>query len=106
MLEVKSEEPVRATKSPRRPDIDVVRIVLTWGILVYHTSLIYGPGLSYYVRIVPDTVNSWMLIYYWLIISMNVWNMPMFFFLSGMRNDINLGTVEMLRMNISALFMV
>ena len=37
-------------KSSRRPDIDIIRIVLTWGILLYHTVLIYTPYLSYYVR--------------------------------------------------------
>ena len=80
---VKSDGEVGAKKSPRRPDIDVVRIVLTWGILVYHTALIYGPYLAYYVRIIPDRVDSWNLIYFWFTMSMNVWNMPMFFFLSG-----------------------
>ena len=82
---VKSDGEVGAKKSPRRPDIDVVRIVLTWGILVYHTALIYGPYLAYYVRIIPDRVDSWNLIYFWFTMSMNVWNMPMFFFLSGIR---------------------
>ena len=40
-----------APKLPsRRPDIDLVRVVLTWGILLYHTVLIYAPFHSYYVR--------------------------------------------------------
>ena len=72
-------------KSSRRPDIDVIRIVLTWGILVYHTALIYGPYFSYYVKIIPDSVDFWQIIYLWFAVSMNVWNMPMFFFLSGVR---------------------
>ena len=77
---------VTMKKSSRRPDIDVIRIVLTWGILVYHTALIYGPYLSYYVRIIPDSgLDSWTMIYFYFIISMNAWNMPMFFFLSGIR---------------------
>ena len=71
-------------KSSRRPDIDVIRIVLTWGILVYHTALIYGPYLTYYVRIIPDSgVDYWTVIYIYFVTSMNAWNMPMFFFLSG-----------------------
>ena len=75
-------------KSSRRPDIDVIRIVLTWGILVYHTALIYGPYLSYYIRIIPDSgLDSWTMIYFYFIISMNAWNMPMFFFLSGIRKE-------------------
>ena len=73
-------------KSSRRPDIDVIRIVLTWGILVYHTALIYGPYLTYYVRIIPDSgVDNWTVIYVYFVTSMNAWNMPMFFFLSGIR---------------------
>ena len=73
-------------KSSRRPDIDVIRIVLTWGILVYHTALIYSPYFSYYLKIIPDTgVDSWTIIYVYFVSSMNVWNMPMFFFLSGIR---------------------
>ena len=73
-------------KSSRRPDIDVIRIVLTWGILVYHTALIYGPYLIYYVRIIPDSgVDNWTVIYIYFVTSMNAWNMPMFFFLSGIR---------------------
>ena len=82
-----SKEATVATikKSSRRPDIDVIRIVLTWGILVYHTALIYGPYFGYYVKIIPDTVDYWQIIYIWFAVSMNVWNMPMFFFLSGVR---------------------
>ena len=84
--QAKSHVETTAKKVSRRPDIDLIRVMLTWGILVYQTALMYGPGLSYYVRIIPDSVQSWMLIYYVFIISMNVWNMPMFFFLSGIRN--------------------
>ena len=43
-------EPPPKKKSSRRPDIDLIRVVLTWGILLYHTVLIYAPFLSYYVR--------------------------------------------------------
>ena len=83
---------VTLKKSSRRPDIDVIRIVLTWGILVYHTALIYGPYLSYYVRIIPDSgLDSWTMIYFYFIISMNAWNMPMFFFLSGIRKRKKIG---------------
>ena len=84
-----------AKKSPRRPDIDVIRIVLTWLILVYHTLLIYRPDSTYYLKIFPDTgVDSWMNIGFMNIGEfmnigfcniLNAWNMPMFFFLSGIR---------------------
>ena len=46
-METAAAKPV---KTNRRPDIDLVRVVLTWGILLYHTVLIYAPFLSYYVR--------------------------------------------------------
>ena len=72
--------------SSRRPDIDLIRVVLTWGILLYHVVLIYAPYAAYYVRIIPETsVPEWHLAALWFIISMNAWNMPMFFFLSGIR---------------------
>ena len=84
-----------AKKSSRRPDIEVIKIVLTWLILVYHTLLIYRPDSTYYLKIIPDTgVDSWMNIGFMNIgeflnigfhSMMNVWNMPMFFFLSGIR---------------------
>ena len=47
IMETAAAKPV---KTNRRPDIDLVRVVLTWGILLYHTVLIYAPFLSYYVR--------------------------------------------------------
>ena len=47
-METAAPKPVKT--SSRRPDIDLVRVVLTWGILLYHTVLIYAPFLSYYVR--------------------------------------------------------
>ena len=74
-------------KSSRRPDIDVIRwplellrviwrvmtvlfrIVLTWGILAYHVTLIYTPYLSYYVRVIPDQAREyfvlWSPIFFW-----------------------------------------
>ena len=30
-------------RQARRPDIDLIRVVLTWGILLYHTVLVYTP---------------------------------------------------------------
>ena len=75
-----------AKKSHRRPDIDVIRIVLTWAILLFHTALIFSPRAWYYVKIVPEHVPSWHLLGSWLTASMDVWQMPMFFFLSGIRS--------------------
>ena len=46
-METAAPKPV---KTNRRPHIDLVRVELTWGILLYHTVLIYAPYHSYYVR--------------------------------------------------------
>ena len=37
-------------RGSRRPDIDLLRVSLTWGILLFHVVLIYAPFLFYYVR--------------------------------------------------------
>ena len=37
-------------RSSRRPDIDLLRVSLTWAILLFHVVLIYAPFLFYYVR--------------------------------------------------------
>ena len=73
-------------KSQRRTDIDVIRIVLTWAILLFHTALIFSPLAWYYVKIIPDPVPSWHLLASWFTATMDVWQMPMFFFLSGIRS--------------------
>ena len=40
-------------KLPRRADIDLLRIVLSWAVLLYHTVLVFTPSLPYYVKIYP-----------------------------------------------------
>ena len=78
-------------KFTRRPDIDLIRVVLTWGILLYHVVIIYSPYLTYYVKVYPEYIEGWHgWISWFFILSMNAWNMPMFFFLSGIRNNHNL----------------
>ena len=37
-------------RGSRRPDIDLLRVSLTWAILLFHVVLIYAPFLFYYVR--------------------------------------------------------
>ena len=53
---MKEEEPVK--KSSRRPDIDLIRVVLTWAILLYHVVLIYAPFLPYHVKISPQQTGK------------------------------------------------
>ena len=38
-----STTPASSPRQARRPDIDLIRVVLTWGILLYHTVLVYTP---------------------------------------------------------------
>ena len=69
---------------PRQPGIDIVRICLTWGILLYHTAWVYAPfGTRFYVKAHGWSSDA----FYYLPIAwmrfMDVWQMPMFFFLSG-----------------------
>jgi len=69
---------------PRLPAIDIIRICLTWGILLYHTAWVYAPfGTRFYVK-AHEWSND---LFYYLPIAwmrfMDVWQMPMFFFLSG-----------------------
>ena len=37
------------------------------------------------MKVLPATIPRWHLVALWFTISMDVWNMPMFFFLSGVR---------------------
>lgn len=88
-------ETTAAPKSTsRRPDIDVLNISVTWLILLYHAVLIYCPYIPYYVKDPsippkpgPDQVSFYALVY---IIFMNGWNMPLFFFLSGVSSFFSL----------------
>ena len=89
-MESKDEiiQTVGSVQSPppaRRPDIDVIRIVLTWLILLYHTVQIYLPQIGFFVGIHSENSPGLIMAGVGFIISMNVWNMPMFFFLSGIR---------------------
>lgn len=72
----------------RRIDLDALRIVLTWSILLYHTVLVYAPFLRYYVKApatpyTVDTVGAGGIAALVFITWMNAWNMPLFFFLAG-----------------------
>ena len=67
----------------RLPAIDLLRVALTWGILLFHTAAAYAPVTNYYVKSFGWSSNvSYYLSITW-VIFMDVWQMPMFFFLSG-----------------------
>lgn len=80
--------PNQRVMANRRPDIDIIRVVLTWLILLYHVTIIYTPYLHYYIKdpfyfsfkaTVPAGEQA-----LGFIVWMNAWNMPLFFLLSGM----------------------
>ena len=69
-------------KPPRRPDIDVIRVALTWGILLFHTTVAYSPFIPWYVKSYGWAPGAEYVSTCWWIF-MDTWQMPMFFFLSG-----------------------
>ena len=69
-------------RPPRRPDIDVVRVGLTWGILLFHTTVAYAPGTPWYVKSFGWSPGADWVTTVW-VSFMDIWQMPMFFFLSG-----------------------
>ena len=67
----------------RRPDIDCIRVGLTWGILLFHTVAQFTPGEQVFPP-AKHPIGSELLSFLHVFKHfMVVWNMPMFFFLSG-----------------------
>ena len=68
---------------PRLPAIDLIRVSLTWGIVLFHTAVAYAPLTGFYVKSFGRSSD----VFYYLsinwVIFIDVWQMPMFFFLSG-----------------------
>ena len=83
----------KKTDIPRRPELDVIIVALTWGILLYHVCRVYSPRDNFVVKY-PELNNGTIREDAYTIISaeyivqmfisfMHAWNMPMFFYLSG-----------------------
>ena len=68
---------------PRLPAIDLIRVSLTWGILLFHTAGAYAPLTGYYVKSFGWSSDVFYYLSITWVIFMDVWQMPMFFFLSG-----------------------
>jgi len=68
---------------PRLAAIDLIRVSLTWGILLFHTAGAYAPLTGYYVK--SFGWSSYVLYHLSItwVVFMDVWQMPMFIFLSG-----------------------
>ena len=61
---------------PRRPDVDLIRVSLTWGILFFHTTVAYAPAMSWYVKSFGWTPGLDYLSVAW-VSFMDTWQMPM-----------------------------
>ena len=72
----------KPARPPRRPDVDVVRVALTWSILLFHTTVAHAPGMPWYVKSFGWSPGADWVSKVW-VIFMDIWQMPMFFFLSG-----------------------
>ena len=98
VTEEKEEDVIQKEKPPsRRADIDVIIIFLTYGIYLFHLSVIYFPAnriphsnkypnltsISRDTSEDPFTIISPSYILEWFAGFMYGWNMPMFFYLSG-----------------------
>ena len=68
---------------PRLPGIDIIRVSLTWGILLFHASAVYSPAAPYYVKSFGWSTDFFTYLSFTWLMFMDVWQMPMFFFLSG-----------------------
>ena len=91
---IKNEPKQPSSLTLRRPDIDILNIVMTWLILVFHATMVYCPVLSYRVKD-PNALNTagtesasfYYLVFYHF---MNAWNMPLFFFIAGVTSYLSL----------------
>ena len=72
------------TAPPRLPGVDIIRVSLTWGILLFHTALAYAPAAGYYVKSFGWSNDVFVYLSFTWTMFMDVWQMPMFFFLSGL----------------------
>ena len=87
------ETGTRSQPTARRPDIDMLNICMTWLILLFHVACIYNHG-HWYVKD-PDILHNSgpenFSFYATLFTSfMNAWNMPLFFFMSGVSSWLSL----------------
>ena len=73
---------ITTARPVRRPDVDIIRVSLTWAILFFHTTVAFAPALTWYVKSSTDwSWNAYVSIC--VVTFMDVWQMPLFFFLSG-----------------------
>ena len=84
-MEYENSPETKAVSKARLPGIDLVRISLTWLILLYHTRCAYSATNNWVIsnklhpesEVVKTIVDAW-------IGFMDIWQIPIFFFLSGL----------------------
>ena len=84
-MEYENSPETKAVSKARLPGIDLIRISLTWLILLYHTCCAYSATNNWVIgnklhpesEVLKTIVDAW-------IGFMDVWQMPIFFFLSGL----------------------
>ena len=68
-------------KTERRYDIDWLRVIAIWLLLVYHIAIIFQPWamLIGFIRSDQTMENLWK-----LMSMLNIWRIPLLFYISGM----------------------
>jgi len=70
----------------RRPDIDILRLVVNWLILVLHVAIVYSPYLLFVHKDLDLDGNKpsfWQEGIFKMVMWLDGWTMPLFFFVSG-----------------------
>ena len=92
IMELKDSQK-KKTDIPRRPELDVIVVALTWGVLLEHACSAYSPLQKYYVHFPelysgPIKEDAYTIISAGYIVQIftlfiRAWATPMFFYLSG-----------------------
>lgn len=68
-------------KAERRYDIDWVRVIAIWLLLIYHIAIVFQPWAMFIAFIQSNELLEWL----WKPMTLlNVWRIPLLFFVSGM----------------------
>ena len=88
------------TREVRRPEIDVLNVIMTWFVLSYHVTVLYMPNWKFtrdnWIDNLPQNFagillfHPWDLCLYTYFTFMYAWNMPFFFFLGGINSFLSL----------------
>jgi len=94
---------VLARASVRRHDIDWLRTLACYGVLVFHAVMVFGPESFYHIRNIPVSFKVVVFIRF-----MALWYMPLFFVVAGWATFVSLqarGTRRFLRERVRRLLL-